>query len=1059
LCGDEQASALISHAAQCESCGLRLRDLMAAVSGEPLSAEEEALVNQTPADWPGKRRELTAQMARRHGKGPRWWVPIAAALVIGLGIGGWALGRWWSQPPLAQLAQAYSARRNLELRIPGADYAPLRIERGPIGSIGDLPSALLQSQARIKEHLDKRPDDPEWLHAQGRAALLLWDFDGAMRSLQAAADLGAKSPAFLVDFGIAYYERAERNGSSLDYALALEKFGQALRQDPRNLAALYNRAIVEGKLLQYDAAIADLEAFLRRETDARWKEEARGRLERLRNRRAGLFGPSPGAPRELRTESALESAMVGGLASSPDNTALAAGLFEEHGDPWLREAMASPDFPARGRALEALAALARVRVAAGGSYGTLTDAIHFLQSARLPAPLRVWRDYELLYRTTRTPAVAECGNTAVLAQGASLYPWFEAQIWLESSLCAAGRQDFVGAETRVDQAVRIAETHRFAATLIRIPNFRGQRLVDAGFCREAVQTATEALARMESGGYPIRRAYDFQVIVLRAAAQLNLPYTAHGAAGMMAATARAAGARMLEGTAESLHAQYALAIGLPDEAASAFAAAELAFQALGNNPDAAAHRRATQAGWLEVHQDRASLYQRLAEARANGSGIENLYFNRKLIASLCRLELQAGNSQAVEQLAEPFLRAIFIGAGSSSTPPRAYLSEIAAVSRAQVHARLLAGQSAPALSAWHRYLAIEQRLLGGRPGDAEGAPLDPGTAILTVADLDGPAAIWWTTRSGTQFHWAPEPYAKLIEDARRLRRLTSLSAVPETRIVEAAGSLYGVLFAAGTDGLQHVLLEARGELAAVPLTIFSLLREGEHADFSYLPYRGGLTAKTGPGHMTLIAATQFDAKFGGRLPALDEEVEAAAGAFPDHAVLRAGQATARAVDAAATTPGVLHFAGHAIPWRGGIGLVVAPDPQDAAADGRSGVWSLAGPKPVKASLVVFSACRTGEFNEPGTVQPGQLSEAALLAGAGEVVGTLWDVDSAATAAWMRLFYRQLSAGSAVPAALRRASLELRSTAAWSHPRYWAGFAAYTRGVPAEPLARAAGTVH
>ncbi len=582
--------------------------------------------------------------------------------------------------------------------------------------------------------------------------------------------------------------------------------------------------------------------------------------------------------------------------------------------------------------------------------------------------------------------------------------------------------------------------------------------MDTGFCREAIQNAVEALIRMESGGYPIRRAYDFHVIVLRAAAQLNLPYTAHGAASMMAVIARAAGARMLEGTSESLRAQYALAIGNHDEAASAYALAETAFQALGNNPDAAAHRRATQAGWLELHRDRASLYQRLSEARASGPGAGSLYFNRKLIASLCRLEIQAGNTQAVEALAEPFLGTIFASAVSSAAVPRAYLPEIAAVSRAQVHARLLAGQESGALAAWHRYLAIEQRLMGGRPANPQDVSLLPGTAILTVADLDGPAAIWWTTRAGTQFRWAAEPYSKLVENARKLRRLASLAAVPENRIAESARLLYRALFGPGTEGMQHVMLEARGELNALPLATFLLWREGDHTDFSYLPYRGGLDAKDKSEHMTLIAATQFDPKFGGRLPGLDDEVEAAGGAFPHRTVLRAEHATARAVDDAAMTSGILHFAGHAIPWRGGIGLVVAPDPSDAAPDGRSGVWSLALRRPMQASLVVFSACRTGEFNEPGTVQPGQLSEAALLAGAGEVVGTLWDVDSSATAIWMSAFYAQLSAGRGVPAALRLASSEVRKKrgAAWSHPRYWAGFAAYSRGVPATRLT---GTVH
>ncbi len=243
-----------------------------------------------------------------------------------------------------------------------------------------------------------------------------------------------------MDFGIAHYERAEGNSKpedalKVDYPQALEYFGQALRQDPQNLAALYDRAVVEGKLSQFEGAIADLEAFLRRETDPGWKAEAQRLLEQLRNRRGALFGPSPNAAPELRAESDLESAMTGGLSANRKSpsaalAALASTLAAAHRDPWLRDAA---ELPVEENTLAALEALARVRVTAGGAYDSLSNAIRTLQAANLPAPLRVWRDYELLYRTTRTPAVAECGDTDALARSAARYPWFAAQIWLESS--------------------------------------------------------------------------------------------------------------------------------------------------------------------------------------------------------------------------------------------------------------------------------------------------------------------------------------------------------------------------------------------------------------------------------------------------------------------------------------------------------------------------------------------------------------------------------------------------------------------------------------------------
>jgi len=141
---------------------------------------------------------------------------------------------------------------------------------------------------------------------------------------------------------------------------------------------------------------------------------------------------------------------------------------------------------------------------------------------------------------------------------------------------------------------------------------------------------------------------------------------------------------------------------------------------------------------------------------------------------------------------------------------------------------------------------------------------------------------------------------------------------------------------------------------------------------------------------------------------------------------------------------VLHFSGHAIPWQGGIGLLTAPDPTDPDPNGRLGVWTMSRTRRVLSELAVFAACNTGEFDDPGTVRPGQLPEAALLGGAKRVVATLWDVDSAATAAWSGSFYRQLISGRDAASALRLAAEDMRSRSPWRHPRYWAAFALYAR---------------
>ncbi len=91
-------------------------------------------------------------------------------------------------------------------------------------------------------------------------------------------------------------------------------------------------------------------------------------------------------------------------------------------------------------------------------------------------------------------------------------------------------------------------------------------------------------------------------------------------------------------------------------------------------------------------------------------------------------------------------------------------------------------------------------------------------------------------------------------------------------------------------------------------------------------------------------------------------------------------------------------------------------------------------------LVVLSACQTAN----GDPLPGEglvgLSYSFLIAGSRRVVGSLWDVDDAATAALMGHFYKALYHGSESPAeALRSAKRAIANTPRWSNPYYWAGF--------------------
>ena len=95
---------------------------------------------------------------------------------------------------------------------------------------------------------------------------------------------------------------------------------------------------------------------------------------------------------------------------------------------------------------------------------------------------------------------------------------------------------------------------------------------------------------------------------------------------------------------------------------------------------------------------------------------------------------------------------------------------------------------------------------------------------------------------------------------------------------------------------------------------------------------------------------------------------------------------------------------------------------------------------LNADLAVLSACETAlgrEIRGEGLVG---LTQGFILAGAQQVVASLWWVPDRGTAELMKLFYRNLiNRDQPAATALRGAQLELSSQRRWADPYYWAGF--------------------
>ena len=92
----------------------------------------------------------------------------------------------------------------------------------------------------------------------------------------------------------------------------------------------------------------------------------------------------------------------------------------------------------------------------------------------------------------------------------------------------------------------------------------------------------------------------------------------------------------------------------------------------------------------------------------------------------------------------------------------------------------------------------------------------------------------------------------------------------------------------------------------------------------------------------------------------------------------------------------------------------------------------------KSRLVVLSACVTGRAEATHGNEVLGMVRALMYAGAGTLVLSHWEVNSAATALWMQTFY-EAAQSRPLQEAARLALVKVKSDPAYSHPFFWAAF--------------------
>jgi CHAT domain-containing protein/cytochrome c-type biogenesis protein CcmH/NrfG len=1108
---------LLSHASRCNDCGPLLHRAVAELGGlnQSLSEAEKQFIRTLESaspDWQKRvARSIAGSSSASESKtatgGNRWFVLprfalAGASLLAIVGAASWLVLNQ-NQPSADRLlARAYSEQRTLEPRMAGANYAPLRIARGPESSFSSRSASLLKAEALIATQLQSHPSDPAWLQAKAQADLLEGKYDAAVESLRRALELEPHSPAILTDLATAYFQRAEQDDKKEDLGAAYEHLSQALKLRPEDPVALFNRAIVAEHQFLYHQALDDWDHYLRIDPASQWADEARNHAYTVREilKRHGTNAPllspsevvaaSVGATAiseiDERIEEYLHEAVVSWLpqafpeAHTSANADASQALFflaeltrQRHGDQWLADLLKGSSTPHFPQAVNALSLAAKANDT--GDYDVSRERAHsaeqvFRATGNFAGVLRA--RFEQIFASQIERRNEECRRQATFAladSGKYPYRWLEIQLGLEQAACSADND--IGADEKASaRAMDRAQNDGYASVYLRAVHFAADDKLSTGNQRGAVALANAGLSQFWSKRIPYLRGYSLYVGLADAAEAANQPNLQVAIWREAVSLVSSDDDLLQKAMAHSWLAHAATDAGIPQIAQREYAEAARLFAI-------APRSAATEADAIETEIHSARLEARLGrfdEAIARLVAVQDQvrmlstnYLPQIFYSTLGELQLGRHREREAEQALRPALAFAEQSLASlrseqeriswSSTAAPAYL--------ALIEAELLQGRSQEALETYEWYLGAPQRVAlrrtsnSSEPGPAPLAPRLPlftKETVLSYGVLPDGLAIWVFDDRGVISRWIPGPVEGLQELAARFQDLSSDPTSEPSALRRDARNLYDRLVAPVEQQLapgRTLLIEAEGWLARVPFE--ALLDSKSH----YLIERAAVVHSLGQDAQSrlrrtngissdlraLVVGSTASSAADGLIPLPDvsAEADAVAARFRITRVLKGHEATLTSVRRELSGASVFHFAGHSLDARQGAGLLL-----ESSAEGAN-TLHLVDASVVRQlrlqslQLAVLSACSTG-FSGGGSSGFDNFADALLRAGVPHVIASRWAVDSVVTRGFVHDFYANALSGQTVSEAIRRTSQKMLSDPTTAHPYYWAAFAAYGR---------------
>lgn len=1105
----------LNHAANCDHCGPLLYQAVADLATE-LTPEEISTIESLSSATSGWQQELAARLSKparlitkdgsRRETRPFWRVlsPLRLAFTLTT-VGLIAFGFWFAlhRPQIGTteqlIAEAYTQRRTLPFRFPGAHYGPLRVARGEESLHAERPLPLLQAETKIASQQQGGNTDRRWLLALAYADLLEGAYDRAVQILEPDAIASPDVAEIDIAIATAYYERGAQNRTPDDLGRAREAIGRALDKEPKNPIALFNRSLIDEGMGLYTEAISDWQQYLLVDPAGEWSTEAKDHLancKQIKERKEKVtdgqsllapgvisdFGASKVADIDRRIEDyqlKVFTSYYPALTTENPPSNVPHEVIEErtirrlgeisdieHHDHLLLDLIGSGNFSkARIPAHQLASAIAANR--AGDEQEALSQAqkasIGFRSIGNLAGSLRA--QFEMVYAMQFMSRTSECVAVARQLGAAARqhhYSWLTAQAEIEVSFCSNMNADLSVAFRDLKLGVQDAGDARYKAALDRALLGEAAMQWQAGSSTVAWDLALEGLKHFWVSSVPYERGESYcdlldvmaeqkhqwrlqSAVLVESLSLLEREQDRLAAAQVMV---RLAGNRvMLHQTeaAKSLLAKALLIFRTAPQTAST-QNQELMVRINLAKAEAASHHYSTSASQLEA------LRPQLQHLHEDLSLIE-------FYATLGEAYRKLGDETKAEKSDLDAIN-IYRNGLASLDHARDRLTWhrlISSAYRSLVQLRVDQNRTAEALTIWQDYrrAGLPSRLNPAPAKAEEGVPDRASKQQITIVYANLPDRLFAWAILGQRIESislsaSPDAVTQLGE------RFTAECSSPSSDIDSLLANgeqLYRILVAPFAPLLPEdgtVLIEPDDELAPIPFgalvdfqgRYLNSVHTIAISPFSAVPAQS-VSSRRPPDRrdQALLVENRFALASGQSEDSQsDKEIETVASFYPNNTTIRSETVMPSKFIGLLKHAAIFHYAGHSASSGNGSALVLQElNPAGTEFLGSFRSDDLEGTRFEHARLAVLSACQTDRGQGEQWLDRDNFAVTLLNAGFPEVVASRWNIDSGATATLMRSFYESVSRGVSVPKALRIAAEGTRELHEYQHPYFWASF--------------------